>query len=92
MLVSPFHARCSYGDKLLALDDGSGRCSEFVGAAVDLVAELAALVKTVSSFADCAAAVCCNRPRLYRTTELVEIDYFYRITATVWFGIRGVKI
>jgi hypothetical protein len=43
-----FHALLSYGDKLLLLDDGSGRCSEFVGAAIDLVAELAVLVKTVS--------------------------------------------
>ncbi len=42
-----FNALLSYGDKLLLLDDGSGRCSEFVGAAIDLVAELAALVKTV---------------------------------------------
>ncbi len=36
-----------YGDKLLALDDGSGRCSEFVGATLDLVADLATLVKKV---------------------------------------------
>ncbi len=45
----PAETSISYGDKLLALDDGSGRCSEFVGAAVDLVGDLAALVKAVRS-------------------------------------------
>jgi hypothetical protein len=39
---------CSYGEKLVALDDASGRCSELYRSTVDLVANLAALVKQVS--------------------------------------------
>jgi hypothetical protein len=46
-LHPPLTPPCSYGEKLLSLDDGSGRCSEFYGATSDLVASLAALVKTV---------------------------------------------
>ena len=46
--ATPADTLRSYGDKLLALEDGSGRCSELYGATVDLVGTLAALVKTVS--------------------------------------------
>jgi hypothetical protein len=47
LLLSSYPAPRRYGDKLLAMEDGSGRCSEFVGATLDLVAELASLVKKV---------------------------------------------
>ena len=47
MLLSSCPAPRRYGDKLMAMEDGSGRCSEFVGATLDLVAELASLVKKV---------------------------------------------
>jgi hypothetical protein len=85
--VSPFHVQCRYGDKLLALDDGSGRCAEFVGAAVDLVAELAALVKTVSGLADSRAAVCCNRSRQYRTTASFKLILF--VESQPRFGLES---
>ncbi len=85
--MSPCHAPCSYGDKLLALDDGSGRCAEFVGAAVDLVAELAALVKAVSSLADWRAAVCCDRSRQYRTTASLQLIIF--VESQPRFGLES---
>jgi hypothetical protein len=50
LLTAPSHR---YGDKLIALDDGNGRCCDFVDAAINVVAELATLVKIVSIRCQC---------------------------------------
>ena len=77
----PSETVLSYGDKLLALDDGSGRCSDFVGAAVDLIGDLATLVKTVSF---------CLRCRVLSVDVVCMADSALSTTVTVWFGtLRG---